>query len=69
MNAINTKTTERERQRAQVPGYEWIVVSYGPWCITVDCRAPSESGAYCVAEAEHPGVLWAFAICEGPESL
>jgi hypothetical protein len=54
-------TTERERQRAAVPGYEWIVVSHRPWGVTVTCRAPSESGAYRVAEAEHPGVQWAYA--------
>lgn len=53
-------TTERERQRVRVPGYEWIVVSHAPNGVTVTCRAPSESGAYRVAEAEYPGVQWAF---------
>jgi hypothetical protein len=57
---MKTTTTERERQRTQVPGYEWIVVSHQPWGVTVTCRAPSESGAYRVAEAEHPGVQWAY---------
>lgn len=53
-------TTERERQRAMVPGYEWIVVSHAPRGVTVACRAPTEAGAYRVAEAEYPGVRWAF---------
>lgn len=52
---------ERQRQRMQVPGYEWVVVSHEPRGITVTCQAPSESGAYRVAEAEYPGVNWAYA--------
>jgi hypothetical protein len=52
--------TERERQRAATPGYEWIVASHEPRGVTVTCRAPSEAGAYRVAEAEYPGVRWAY---------
>jgi hypothetical protein len=59
---MKTMTTERERQRTQVPGYEWIVVSPWPWVPPVRCRASSESGAFRVAEAEHPGVHWTFAV-------
>lgn len=51
---------ERDRQQEMTPSYEWIVVSHQPWGITVTCRAPSEAGAYRVAETEHPGVQWAF---------
>lgn len=57
---MKPRTTERERQRAAVPGYEWVVVSHAPRGVTVTCRAPSESGAYRVAETEYPGVQWAY---------
>jgi hypothetical protein len=55
--------TERQRQAGWAAGqvFNWVVVSVPPYMVRVVCLAPSESGAYRVAEAEHPGVPWAFA--------
>lgn len=58
------KSSERERQANQAGACDWIVQAeavYTTTITTVECLAATEGGAYRVAEAEHPGILWVSA--------
>jgi hypothetical protein len=52
-------TTERQRQASHPDAYDWLVFpvrAFAHVVPLVEVRAPTESAALCVAEAEYPGV-------------
>jgi hypothetical protein len=60
------KSSERQRQAYQPGACTWLVKSEAVWTTTVECLAATEGGAYRVAEAEHPGIVWASATPSRP---
>ncbi len=50
--------TERERQAERAPLNKYIITSTPSFETTVVCSAATEAGAFRIACADHPGVLW-----------
>ncbi len=60
---MENKTSTRSKMAAAPAARLYQVIPDNAWARAVrpvTCLAPSMSGALCVAEAEHPGVIWAY---------